>query len=66
MAECLNPSNMCILSEKIRENPTTAMFSVLFMHSCITGSTIYPYIAHFLSEINETEVAGKQQTYESL
>ena len=33
------------------------------MHSRKTGSTITSYIAHFLSEINEAEVAGKWQFY---
>ena len=36
------------------------------MHSRKTGSTITSYIAHFLSEINEVEVAGKQQIYSFL
>ena len=36
------------------------------MHSRKTGSTIKSYIAHFLSEINEVEVAGKWQIYSFL
>ena len=40
--------------------------SALFMYSCKTGSAINSYIAHFLSEINEAEVAGKQQIYSTL
>ena len=54
---------MSKLSHKISYNPKTATFSVLFMHSRKTGSAITSYIAHFLSEINEEEVAGKRQIY---
>ena len=36
------------------------------MHSRKTGSTITSYIAHFLYEINEVEVAGKWQIYSFL